>query len=164
MAPRNHKAWLAKPKVEYVDSKIYSDYEIFLQEQKEIFSKVWVPMCHISEMRNKGDYRTIRIADKRVIAINIDGSKVQAYYNTNDIDFRKPSGTITYGDFATTEKPLYCEVKHGGMVWVTLDPNPTMDVEQWTSGAFDCISDAIDTEELEVFHYHKRRDKTHTDY
>ena len=44
-------------------------------------------MCHISEMRNKGDFRTTRIADKRVIAINIDGENVQAYYNTNDIDF-----------------------------------------------------------------------------
>ena len=41
------------------------------QEQENIFSKVWVPMCHISEMRNKGDYRTTQIAGKRVIAINI---------------------------------------------------------------------------------------------
>ena len=47
-------------------------------------------MCHISEMRNKGDYRTTKIADKRVIAINIDGENVQAYYNTNDIDYRSP--------------------------------------------------------------------------
>ena len=46
-------------------------------------------MCHISEMRNKGDYRTTRIADKRVIAINVDGENVQAYYNTNDIDYRR---------------------------------------------------------------------------
>ena len=112
-------------------------------------------MCHISEMRNKGDFRTTRIADKRVIAINIDGENVQAYYNTNDITYRKPSGTITYDDFATTEEPLHCEVKHGGMVWVTLDPNPTMSVEQWTAGAFDCIESAIDTYEMEVFHYHK---------
>ena len=41
------------------------------------------------------------------------------------------------------------------MVWVTLDPNPTMSVEQWTAGAFDCIESAIDTYEMEVFHYHK---------
>ena len=41
------------------------------------------------------------------------------------------------------------------MVWVTLDPNPTQSVEEWTAGAFDCIADAIDTEEMEVFHYHK---------
>ena len=30
-----------------------------------------------------------------------------------------------------------------------------MSVEQWTAGAFDCIESAIDTYEMEVFHYHK---------
>ena len=40
--------------------------------------------------------------------------------------------------FARCEK-LHCEIKYGGMVWVTLDPNHTMDVEQWAAGAFDCI-------------------------
>ena len=33
--------------------------------------------------------------------------------------------------------------------------NPDCSVDQWTAGAFDCIADAIDTEEMEVFHYHK---------
>ena len=155
MAPRNHKDWLKQPKMDYISSECYNNYEIFQEEQKEIFSKVWIPMCHISEMRNKGDYRTTKIADKRVIAINIDGENVQAYYNTNDIDYRSPAGTITYDGWATTEEPLHCEVKHGGMVLVTLDPNPTMSVEQWTAGAFDCIESAIDTYEMEVFHYHK---------
>ena len=114
--------WSKPPKVEYISSECYNNYDIFKMEQEEIFSKVWVLMCHISEMRNKGDYRTTRIADKRVIAINVDGENVQAYYNTNDIDYRKVAGTITYDGWATTEKPLHCEVKHGGMVWVTLDP------------------------------------------
>ena len=52
-------------------------------------------------MRNKGDFRTTRIADIRVIAINIDGTNVQAYHNTNDIDIPNR----TYIDFATTEQP-----------------------------------------------------------
>ncbi len=154
MPPRNHKNWLAQPKVQAISSRCYNNQVIFDMEIEQIFSKVWIPMCHISEMRNKGDFRTTQIANKRVIAINVDGNNVQAYYNTNDIDIRKPSGTYTW-DFATTEKPLHCEVKHGGMIWVTLDPNPTKSVEEWTAGAFDCIADAIDTEELEVFHYHK---------
>ena len=154
MPPRNHKNWLAKPNVESISSSLYNCPEIFQQEQEQIFKKVWVPMCHISEMRNKGDFRTTRIADIRVIAVNIDGTNIQAYHNTNDIDIRKPSGTYTW-DFATIEKPLPCEIKHGGMVWVTLDRNPLQSVDEWTAGAFDCISDAIDTEEMEVFHYHK---------
>ena len=154
MPPRNHVNWLKQPKIEHISSEIYSSQELFEQEQRDIFSKVWVPMCHISEMRNKGDYRTIRIAGKRVIAINVDGKNVQAYYNTNDIDFRQPAGTITYDGWATVEEPLHCEVKYGQMVWVTLNPDP-MSLDNWLGGAFDCIIDAIDTEELEIFHYHK---------
>ena len=56
MPPRNHKNWLAKPKVESVSSEIYSSQKIFDVEIESIFSKVWVPVCHISEMYNELDY------------------------------------------------------------------------------------------------------------
>ena len=106
-------------------------------------------MCHISEMYNLGNFRTTQIAGVNVIAIN-EGKQVKAYLNNNPV-MTMPSGTVMH--YQGTE--LHCEVKHGGMVWVTLNPDPEMTVEQWTAGAFDCITDAIDTEELEVFHYHK---------
>jgi len=149
MPPRNHKNWLKQPKVESIRSTAYNSPEIFEQEQKQIFSKVWVPMCHTSEMYHIDDYRTTQIAGVNVIAIN-KSKGIEAYINNNPY-ITSPSGTIT--DYQGTQ--LHCEVKHGGMVWVTLDSNPTQSVEQWTAGAFDCIADAIDTEELEVFHYHK---------
>ena len=75
----------------------------------------------------------------------------------HDFTEMPPSGDLRMAGGSShwdTEK-LHCEVKYGGMVWVTLDPNPTMDVEQWAAGAFDCIQSALDTEPLEVFHYHK---------
>ena len=53
---------------------------------KRDFSKVWILISHFRDEK-QGDYRTTKIADKRVIAINIDGENVQAYYNTNDIDY-----------------------------------------------------------------------------
>jgi len=148
MPPRNHKQWRTKPSVEYVSSYIYSDQDLYEQEMEKIFSKVWVPMCHISEMRNEGDFRTTEIAGVHVIAWNTSGGVVAK----RDTGVHKLSGNM---EVLTTGFPLHCEVKHGGMVWVTLDPNPTQSVEEWTCGAFDCIADAIDTEELEVFHYHK---------
>ena len=150
MPARNHKNWLKKPNVVSITSLAYNNIEIFEQEQEQIFSKVWVPMCHISEMYNIGNFRTTQIAGINVIAVN-EANGVRAYINKGET---RPSGTLEY---VTPYKGrlLHCEVKHGGMVWVTLDPNPTMDVEQWTAGAFDCIADAIDTEELEIFHYHK---------
>ena len=150
MPARNHRNWLKKPEVEYVSSEIYSSQEIFEEEIENIFSKVWVPVCHISEMYNEGNYRTTQIAGQNVIAVNTkDG--VKAYLNYG---FNRPSGSVA-APIVTSEPQLHCEVKHGGMVWVTLNPNPDMSVDEWTAGAFDCIADAIDTEELEVFHYHK---------
>ena len=151
MPPRNHKNWLAQPNVESISSTAYNSPEIFSQEQERIFSKVWVPMCHISEMYNIGDFRTTQIAGQTVIAVNT-GPTVKVVKAYRDDQYVKPSGNMTT---MPSGIPLYSEVKHGGMVWVTLDPNPTQSVEEWTAGAFDCIADAIDTEEMEVFHYHK---------
>jgi methanesulfonate monooxygenase large subunit len=70
MAPRNHKQWKSVPNVEYISSECYNNNSIFQQEQELIFSKVWIPMCHISEMYEKGNYRTTQIAGQNVIAYN----------------------------------------------------------------------------------------------
>jgi len=150
MPPRNHTNWTKEPNVEYVNSLIYSDQSLFEEELENIFSKVWVPAFHKSELSEAGNFRTCQIAGKNVLAYNT-GTEIRAYRN---YDVFSPSGTF-FAPLVTSEPQLHCEVKHGGMVWITLDPNPTMSVEEWTCGAFDCIADAIDTEELEVFHYHK---------
>ena len=90
MPPRNHKKWLAQPNVESISSTAYNSPEIFAQEQERIFSKVWVPMCHISEMYNALDYRTTQIAGVNVIAYNT-GDGVRAYRNYG---IHSPSGTL----------------------------------------------------------------------
>ena len=153
MPPRNHKDWLKQPKVEHISSEIYSSYEIYKQEQEEIFAKVWVPMCHKSELPEAGKFRTTQIAGQNVIAIN-DGDTIKTYLNPGK--FSTPAGSMTRVQFLMDDyTPLHTDVKHGGMVWTTLNANPTQSVDEWTAGAFDCIADAIDTEEMEVFHYHK---------
>ena len=135
MPPRNHKQWTKTPNIEHINSLIYSDQDLYEQEIEKIFFKVWVPMCHISEMYNEGNYRTTQIAGQNVIAVNTkDG--VKAYRNYS---FNFPSGTVA-APIVTVEPQLHCEVKHGGMVWVTLDPNPSQSVEECTGGAFDCIA------------------------
>ena len=54
MPARNHTRWKQIPghikAGEYVDSRIYSDEKIFKKEMKSIFSKVWIPVCHESEL------------------------------------------------------------------------------------------------------------------
>jgi methanesulfonate monooxygenase large subunit len=153
MPPRNHNNWTKTPKVEYISSECYNNFEVFQQEQEHIFSKVWVPMCHKSELPEAGRFRTTQIAGQNVIAIN-NGDNIKTYLNPGK--FSTPAGSMTRVQFLMDDyTPLHTEVKHGGMVWTTLNSNPTQSVDEWTAGAFDCIADAIDTEEMEVFHYHK---------
>lgn len=50
---------------------------------------------------------------------------------------------------------LRCEVKFGGFVWVNLDDNPSVSLEDWASKPFQCLRQTLEEEPLEVFHYHK---------
>ena len=134
MAPRNHKQWRTPPKVEYISSECYNNNDIFKMEQEEIFSKVWIPMCHISEMYEKGNYRTTQIAGQNVIAYNTGELGARAFLNHGP---QMPSGKLWNDD--TFGRELHCEIKHGGMVWVTLDSDPTQSVDEWTAGAFDSV-------------------------
>ena len=77
MSARNHKNWLAKPPVEAISSECYSSQEIYEKEIEHIFAKVWVPIIHKSEVRNKGDYRTSQIAFQNIIIVN-HGDRIAA--------------------------------------------------------------------------------------
>ena len=59
MPARKHTQSLAEPSIEYVDSRIYSDWRIFNQEQEKIFKKCWIPLCHESELENHLDFKKI---------------------------------------------------------------------------------------------------------
>ena len=153
MPPRNHKDWVKTPKVEHISSSIYSSHDIYKQELDKIFSKVWIPMCHSSELLCLGDYRTTQIALQNVVAVRFENNVIKTFLTDK---VKSPAGnnlSMVYHSGGWQELP--CEVKHGGMVWTTLNTNPDQSVDEWTGGAFDCIADAIDTEEMEVFHYHK---------
>ena len=151
MPARKHTQWLKKPTIDYIDSRIYSDWDIYHEEIEKIFKKVYIPICHESEIPEINDYRTSSIAEQRVVMVNLKEG-IRAFQNPHSLSV---AGNLDDTTWLADCTELHCEVKYGGMVWVTLDPNPTMDVEQWAAGAFDCIQAALDTEPLEVFHYHK---------
>ena len=69
MPARKHTQWLSEPSVEYVDSRIYSSWDIFNREQEKIFKKCWIPLCHESELVNHLDFRIID--KKKFPSINI---------------------------------------------------------------------------------------------
>ena len=149
MPPRNHKQWTKTPNIEHINSLIYSDQDLYEQEIEKIFAKVWVPVCHESELPEVGRYRTSQIAHKNIlVAHEADGIQAYLYHNPGIV---RVAGHVSELDYDGWDK-LHTEVNYGGMVWTTLDRNPSQDLAQWLDGAFDCIDDAINTEPLEVFH------------
>lgn len=151
MPARNHTKWNEIPgqikSGEYVDSRIYSDPEIFKQEIKKIFSKVWVPVCHESEIEQVKSFRTSTIANVPIMVVR-DTSGVKAFQNIVE---RRPRGMV---EAMPDTYSLHCDVKFGGFVWVTLNDDPPT-IEDWVDGSFDCMKESLNSEPLDVFHYHK---------
>ena len=101
MPPRNHKDWTKEPKVEHISSLIYSDHSLYEQELENIFSKVWVPMCHSSELPHLGDFRKTQIALQNVIAVRFDNGVVRTFLTDkvqapagNDLSLTYHSGRL----------------------------------------------------------------------
>lgn len=83
---RNAKQWTEKPKLpptHYVDPRIYSDREIFREEQQKIFNKVWLLASHESELPNPYDFRTYRHpGGKNLVIVRGEDMKIRTFYNT----------------------------------------------------------------------------------
>jgi methanesulfonate monooxygenase subunit alpha len=201
MPARNHRQWMASPPLErgeWVDSRIYSDPEIFEEELEKIFKKAWLPVCHESELPKPYDFRTTSIAREPIIVARGPDNRVRAFLNVCPhramIIERRPSGSFYDGEpsgnprrmtcmfhgwqfdlkgncvHVSREKEGYqgrlckedvglrrlrCEVNFGGFVWVCLDDNPEVSLEDWGKDAFACLRQSLEAEPLEVFHYHK---------
>ena len=198
---RNHEQWTSSPPFktdEYVDSRIYSDQDIFEEELEKIFKKAWIPVCHESELPEPYDFRTVTIAREPIVLTRGKDKKVRAFLNVcphrgNMIE-RRPSGSFLEGTPSGNPKhmtcmfhawqfdmkgrcvyisrqeegyqdrlqkqqvglrELKCEVYFGGFVWVSLNDNIDMTVEEWSAGSLECLRPSLDEEPLEVFHYHK---------
>jgi len=104
MAAKNHRQWVAEPNLkssEWVDSRIYSDQQIFDEEQEKIFKKAWIPVCHESELPNAYDFRTTSIAREPIIICRGPDNEVRAFLNVcphrGMIIERRPSGSFLEG-------------------------------------------------------------------
>ena len=154
MPAKNHAKWSEVPgqlkSGEYVNSKIYSDENIFKEEMKKIFSKVWIPVCHESELPKPNRFRTTTIAGVPIMVFRDKEGAVRASGNCPE---RRPSGEIK-GEYHDLSNFLHSDVKYGGFVWVTLNDNPPT-MEEWVDGSFDCMKKSLNAKPLEVFHYHK---------
>jgi methanesulfonate monooxygenase large subunit len=82
---RTAQQWTQKPKfppTHYVDTRIYTDEQIFREEQEKIFNKCWIIACHESEIPNAYDYRTFsHPGGPPLIVVRGEDMKVRSFYN-----------------------------------------------------------------------------------
>ena len=64
-----------------LDQKFYTDDDIFELDLKNIFSKQWVFVGHISRIPNHGDYFLFNIGKESIIIIRDNNNSVHAHYN-----------------------------------------------------------------------------------
>ncbi|PWU23645.1 MAG: methanesulfonate monooxygenase [Candidatus Rokuibacteriota bacterium] len=70
------------PPTHYVHPAIYTDPEIFRDEQEKIFGKVWYLACHESELPEPNDYRTYQHpAGKNLLVVRGQDGKIRTFYN-----------------------------------------------------------------------------------
>ena len=112
MPARNHSQWTATPPVEFVDSRIYSDPDIFEEELEKIFKKTWIPVCHESELSEPYDFRTSSIAREPIIVTRDADGQVRAFLNVcphrGMMIERRPSGSFLEGSASGTPKHMTC--------------------------------------------------------
>jgi phenylpropionate dioxygenase-like ring-hydroxylating dioxygenase large terminal subunit len=64
-----------------VHRRVYTDPEIFAEEQRRIFRRVWLWLGHESQVRQPGDFFTTRLAGDRIIVARHDDGRVRAFHN-----------------------------------------------------------------------------------
>lgn len=69
------------PETHYLDNRIFTDADIFAEEQEKIFARVWQFVCHESEVEKPGDFRCVQVAGKSVIVVRGQDGVVRAFHN-----------------------------------------------------------------------------------
>jgi len=115
MPARNQEQWEKTPDLklgEWVDSRIYSEEEIFEDELRNIWKKAWIPLMHESELPEPFDFRTAIIAREPVIVVRGPDKKIRAFLNVCPhrgmaVD-RRPAGSFLIGEPSGNAKHMTC--------------------------------------------------------
>ena len=96
---RSADQWATPPNLppdHYISALVYSDPEIFREEQEKIFKKSWKLACHESEVAAPGDYRTMTFAGTPLVVIRGMDRKIRCFVNVcshrSALVARGPSG------------------------------------------------------------------------
>jgi methanesulfonate monooxygenase large subunit len=99
---RSGTEWARKPALpdtHVVNTRIYTDPDIFQEEIQKIWNKVWLPVCHESELPEILDFRTSGLAgNKPIVVVRGEDNRIRTFLNIcshrNNIIVRSPSGSL----------------------------------------------------------------------
>lgn len=98
---RTASEWTARPRLpatHFVDARLYTDAQIFREEQEKIFERTWIIACHESELPSPFDYRTFRHpSGKELVVVRGDDGEVRTFFNVcphrGNTLVREPAGS-----------------------------------------------------------------------
>jgi methanesulfonate monooxygenase large subunit len=103
---------LGSAAVPFVDSRIYTERDIFEQEQSEIWRKSWLLVAHESELPEPLDFRTTSIAREPVAIVRGEDGVVRAFLNVcphrGALLLREPAGNLQQASPSGSPKRITC--------------------------------------------------------
>ncbi len=60
---------------------LYTNPDVLEVEKREIFSKTWQYVGHVSRVQQPGDYFTVEVADKPILVAKGNDGVIRAFYN-----------------------------------------------------------------------------------
>ena len=60
---------------------LYTDPGFFALEAQTLFRRTWQIVCHLSDVPEPGDYRTLDLLDERLVTVRGEDGKVRSFHN-----------------------------------------------------------------------------------
>src|SRR5580693_1576605 len=131
----------------------YRDQDLWQQEIQAVFKKVPLPLALSCELPGPGTYKAIDVAGTPVVITRDPGGAVRAMINGCLLGVY---GEETFGgvDRDTMSLVALPAAERAGLVFVSLDPKATIDLDQWLGAELITLLEAMALDK--TFHYSTR--------
>ena len=69
------------PPTHFVDNRIFTDADIFAEEQERIFAGGWKLICHESELPDPGSYRALTLSGRPLLVVRGHDNEIRTFFN-----------------------------------------------------------------------------------
>lgn len=113
---RNLEQWTRRPNLpdtHYLDTRVYTDSSLFEEEIERIFHRVWLPVCHESELPEPFDFRTSAIAGRKpIVVVRGADDQIRTFLNVcphrGNTIVRSPAGSLRKAEPSGNPKNMTC--------------------------------------------------------